>query len=328
MKIQTPLSTGLKVIAMSAAMLTLQSPIVSAGPLAEAIKARRAAATADDENHELMETGGGQSSAARLPPNLPPGVRVERDVAYGTDPAQRLDVYLPPKAKAAPVIFMVHGGAWMVGNKAAAKVVDNKVAHWLPQSVAFVSINYRLSTSPQVLDQVDDVARALALVQAKAPAWGLDASRVLVMGHSAGAHLVALLSSDPALAAAHGVRPWLGTVSLDSAALDVPQIMQRRHYGFYDRVFGSDPAYWASTSPFTRLSGTPAVPMLLVCSTQRRDSCPPAQAFAAKANGLGGKTLVLPVDLSHGDINGNLGLDSVYTQAVDDFMHQLRLLQP
>ena len=240
-------------------------------------------------------------------------------MAYGPDSAQRLDVYLPAQAQAAPVVFMVHGGAWMVGDKAAAKVVDNKVAHWLPQGVGVVSINYRMSRVPRVLDQVDDVARALALVQARASGWGLDTRRVLVMGHSAGAHLVALMTSDPALATAHGTQPWLGTVALDSAALDVPQIMQKRHYGFYDRVFGADPVFWASVSPLQRLQATPVVPMLLVCSFRRSDSCPPAHAFAARAQGLGGTVTVLPVNLSHADVNGTLGLDGPYTRAVDDF---------
>ena len=307
-----PLSCAL--LAIAGGLLVLHSPVACAGPIAEAVQARRAAAPSDAGDNPFLDSDGGRSAA-----RLPPGVRVERDVAYGSDPAQRLDVYLPAQAQAAPVVFMVHGGAWMVGDKAAAKVVDNKVAHWLPQGVALVSINYRMSRAPRVLDQVDDVARALALVQARASGWGLDTRRVLVMGHSAGAHLVALMTSDPALATAHGTQPWLGTVALDSAALDVPQIMQKRHYGFYDRVFGADPVFWASVSPLQRLQATPVVPMLLVCSFRRSDSCPPAHAFAARAQGLGGTVTVLPVNLSHADVNGTLGLDGPYTRAVDDF---------
>ena len=315
----------LAVLALVGGLLMLNSPVASAGPLAEAIKARRAAAADEgDGGGDFMEATASQGSTTRLPPD----VRVVRDVAYGPDPAQRLDLFLPPHGIAAPVVFMVHGGAWMVGDKAAAKVVDNKAAHWLLQGVAFVSINYRMSRSPKVLEQVDDLARALARVQTQASTWGLDAKRMLVMGHSAGAHLVSLLSSDPALASAHGVRPWLGTVSLDSAALDVPQLMQRQHHRFYDRVFGNDPAHWAATSPFTRLQAAPLAPMLMVCSTQRRDSCPPAQAFAAKANGLGGQVTVLPVDLSHADVNGNLGQVGAYTEAVDGFARKIGFLMP
>ncbi len=65
-----------------------------------------------------------------------------------------------------------------------------------------------------------DVARALAAVQARAGEWGGDASRVVLMGHSAGAHLVALLSADPTRAAAEGAGPWRSAVVLDSAAID------------------------------------------------------------------------------------------------------------
>ena len=48
-------------------------------------------------------------------PSLPSS-SIVRDVAYGSDPAQRFDVYLPPNPRNAPVIFMVHGGAWKAGD--------------------------------------------------------------------------------------------------------------------------------------------------------------------------------------------------------------------
>jgi arylformamidase len=82
---------------------------------------------------------------------LPVGARVERDIAYGPDPAQRLDVYLPPHAEHAPVIFMVHGGGWMFGDKDSSGVVANKAAHWLPSSYIVMSTNYRLSPSANPL---------------------------------------------------------------------------------------------------------------------------------------------------------------------------------
>ena len=77
----------------------------------------------------LTESAG---AAGRLA--LPAGVRLLRDVAYGSDREQRMDVYLPPPAKlqaeSAPVILMVHGGAWRVGDKAHRPVIENKVARW------------------------------------------------------------------------------------------------------------------------------------------------------------------------------------------------------
>src|SRR5262245_14429444 len=75
---------------------------------------------------------------------IPDGVTVKTDIAYGPDPAQRMDVYLPPAPQQAPILLMVHGGAWRFGDKTNKRVVDNKVAHWVPQGVIFVSVNYRM----------------------------------------------------------------------------------------------------------------------------------------------------------------------------------------
>src|SRR3546814_1535129 len=75
--------------------------------------------------------------------------------------------------------------------------------------------------------QAADVGHALAAVQARAAGWGGDPARILLIGHSAGAHLVAFLAADAGFAKRQGAKPWLGTVSLDSAALDVVELMQR-----------------------------------------------------------------------------------------------------
>jgi len=254
---------------------------------------------------------------------LPDGARLLADQAYGNTPRQRMDVVLPQQATHgadAPVLVMVHGGAWMVGNKSAPGVADNKIMRWVGQGFIFVSVNYRLWPEADPLTQAHDVALALATVQAKARGWGGDPARVLLMGHSAGAHLVALLGAAPALAREEGAQPWLATVALDSAALDLPSLMARPHMRFYDRVFGSDPAFWASASPLQRL-GSNATPMLLVCSTQRRDqSCAQAQRFAEQAHTSGRRAELLPQDLSHAQINAQLGLPGAYTDAVEKFM--------
>lgn len=255
-------------------------------------------------------------------PSLPSGARVERDVAYGPDDAQRMDVYIPAHPQGAPIILMVHGGAWAIGDKDMGRVVDNKVAHWLPKGVIFVTTNYRMVPDADPLTQADDVAKALALVQAKAASWGGDPARVVLMGHSAGAHLVALLTADPSIAAGQGAKLWLGTLVLDSGALDVGQIMRRAHYRFYDRAFGADQSYWDKASPTLRLTGKPQ-PLLVVCSTKRDDSCPPSADFVTKATALGGRASLLRVALTHREINENVGLPGDYTKAVDTFLRSL-----
>jgi len=252
---------------------------------------------------------------------LPEGTQVRRDLAYGQDPAQALDVYsLPGQWRERPLILMVHGGAWAFGDKDYRGVVQAKLAHWLPRGYVFVSVNYRLLPAQPVSGQADDIARALAYVQQHAREWGGDPERVTLMGHSAGAHLVALLSADPARAQAFGARRWPATVALDSGAFDVVEIMQRPHLRLYDRAFGADPASWRALSPLRQLRKD-AVPLLAVCSTQRPDQpCVQAQDYNARAQALGVAGQVLPQDLDHGEINKELGAKENYTRAVDEFL--------
>ncbi len=293
-------------------------PAASATPLRDLMLQRMAERQGGGANSNPMQ--------ARGPFDLPHGATAERDIAYGTDPAERLDVYRPAHAQGAPVIFMVHGGGWNRGDKGMLRSVKNKVTHWVDLGYVLVSANYRVLPQAHPIEQADDVAKALAFVQSKAQSWGGDPAKVVMMGHSAGAHLVSLLAADPSIAARQGAKPWLGTIALDSAAFDVSQIMSGRHFGLYDRAFGTDATYWRDASPVYRLKDKLSVPMLAVCSSRRSDSCQQARAFATKAASLGGSSVqVLPVDLSHGDVNDLLGAPGQYTESVAAFIRSLGL---
>jgi acetyl esterase/lipase len=297
---------------------------VRAGLLAVVLSLFSLPAAASSLRDRLMQRAQlGQDAEDTTPATVPPGVRVIRDVAYGGDPAQRFDVYLPAQGTVrAPVIFMVHGGGWRRGDKAMASVVQNKVARWVPRGFVLISTNYRMLPGTRPIEQARDVARALAFAQGRAAGWGADRDRFILMGHSAGAHLVGLISAEPALAFDQGALPWLGTVSLDSAALNVVAIMEGPHLPLYDAAFGSDPAYWRAASPLQQLK-TRGAPFLAVCSTQRRESCPQSRNFADKANGLQMRAQVLGEDLTHRHINEDLGLPGDYTRQVEEFMATL-----
>jgi len=304
--------------ARAAALLALLAPLAdaaSAGPLAERMIERSAAPVGEAVLEEVDEA----PTSAAFPP---PGTRLIREVAYGPDAQQRFDVYAPSQTSGAPVLLMVHGGGWARGDKGSHGVVENKVARWVPRGFIVVSTNYRLLPAAGPVEQARDIARALAAAQSKAAAWGGDRNRFVLMGHSAGAHLVALLAASPALAREEGAAPWLGTVILDTAALDVVGTMEARHLPLYDRAFGSDPAYWRAASPHHALAGA-AAPVLGVCSTRRRDSCPQLTRFAAKAAPLGMRVSVLKQNLSHRDINRDLGLAGSYTELVEAFIGTL-----
>ncbi|HEY9131138.1 MAG TPA: alpha/beta hydrolase [Dyella sp.] len=251
-------------------------------------------------------------------------IKTWHDIAYGDAPAQRLDVYAPVHARGAPIVVMVHGGGWTIGDKRNPGVTGLKQPHWNAAGYVFVSIDYRMLPTADVVVQTEDVGRALAYVQKHAGAWGGDGRRLILMGHSAGAHLVALLAADPQLAYAQGAASWLGTVALDSAAYNVPRIMTLPHAALYDRVFGKDEAYWRKVSPLDRLHGS-VQPLLLVCSSERLLSCMQARTFADAVLAKGGRAQVQPEALTHAQINAELGGDSDYTRAVDTFFRWLGL---
>lgn len=304
----------LSVLACASAMLCSAAP-TQASTFLDHIKERVHERRAAQDPAAAAPDDATVAVASRQAPSL-------RDLAYGNDPRQRMDVYLPVQPLNAPVILMVHGGGWRHGDKSASVVVDNKVTRWVARGFVFISVNTRLLPQANPLEQARDVAQALAVAQAKAPSWGADPARCILMGHSAGAHLVALVNASPDLAAQAGAKAWLGTVALDSAAVDVAPIMQGSHFRLYDTAFGTAPAFWRAVSPIQQLTAV-AKPMLAVCSTQRSDACAQADAFAARATELGVRAQVLRQDLSHRDINQTLGQPGVYTEAVEAFMRSL-----
>ena len=278
-----------------------------APPLDEAAEAPAAAAAA-------------ARPAQRL--RLPPGATRIADLAYGDDPAQRYDVYRPAQAAAGPVpvVAVVHGGGWQRGDKAHAAPLQAKLAHWLGRGLAVVAINYRLLPEADPLQQADDLAAALARLQADAAGWGGDVQRLALVGHSAGAHLVLLLAADPTLSMRRGVRGWRCSVALDSAAFDVVAVMQGPHLPLHDAAFGTDPDFWREASPLHRLQGRIAAPLLVVCSALRPLAWLQAQAFAARVREGGGRVELERVPLGHVEINRTLGEPGGLTDTVDDFL--------
>ncbi len=244
---------------------------------------------------------------------------VMRGVPYGSHQLNTLDVYLPQIAQNAPLAIMVHGGAWKIGDKSNASVWRNKGRMFNDLGYIFISVNYRMLPEARPLRQAMDVARAIAFIQANAARWGGDARRSVVLGHSAGAHLVSLLASDPGLLRPGGAYPWNATVALDSAAYDVEEVMFGRPARFYRDAFGDDRAYWRAASPLARL-GRERGPFLLVCSTKRLTACPNARDFATAVTARGGDAMVLPVALGHRKINTDLGKQNEYTKSVLKFI--------
>lgn len=135
-----------------------------------------------------------------------PGPAVHENVAYGSDPAQKMDIYVPVGFKGPrPGVELIHGGGWTAGDKGFYAPSGQQLA-----ALGFVafSINYRLAQVAHYPAQADDAQRALRWMRTHAKDYNLDPARVGALGDSAGGHLALILgthgtldNSDKALAA-------------------------------------------------------------------------------------------------------------------------------
>ena len=154
------------------------------------------------------------------------GVVAHYDIRYtqseGVEAArQSLDVYTRPDLKGAPVILFFHGGGWQIGDKLVA--AQQKPAGFVPEGYLFVSANYRFRPRATLDDILSDCAAAVRWVAGHAAEYGGDGRRVFLFGHSAGAHLAALLATDHRYLQAAGLQPDIlrGAVPLDMGFYDV-----------------------------------------------------------------------------------------------------------
>lgn len=251
------------------------------------------------------------------------------DVSYGTHERQKFDVYFSSSNASgpAPIILMVHGGGWCVGDKRLKSTIANKAARWTSRGFVVISTNYPMLTHGRnALEQAHEVARAAAYIQKNAATWGGDASRMILMGHSAGAHLVSLVGADADIRTAAGMGDILGVVSIDAGATDlrmqmpkvVPALKTR-----YAEAFGTDPAGWPAASPRHQLDARSA-PWLGICSLTRPDKpCEQAEVYVQRSIALGITAKTLPLPKGHGRLNSELGLAGSYTDSVEKFMSAL-----
>src|SRR5882724_7332783 len=122
--------------------------------------------------------------------------KIRRGLPYAEPKNERqmLDVYAPTEGKNHPVVVWVHGGGWQAGDK---KDVDKKPQAFVDKGFVFVSVNYRLLKDTVTIKQMgEDVAKAIRWVHDHAKDYGGDPDTMMVMGHSAGAQLAALVCTD------------------------------------------------------------------------------------------------------------------------------------
>lgn len=255
---------------------------------------------------------------------------------YGAEPMQRLDFWRVTTAQPAPIILFVHGGGWQRGSKDNATGMQ-KVEHLTGEGYAFASIDYRLVPASTVEQQAADVAAAVAWTRSNAARLGVDASRIVLMGHSAGAHLVALVGTDPRYLAAVGLSlsDLRGVIALDGAGYDVArQIADAGPLlrSTYLQAFGSDASRQRDLSP-TFQAAAPNVPSFLIVHVDRPDSKVQAEALGKALAQSGTAVEVAAVSgkglRGHMEINRSLG-SAAYpaTALVDAWLEKVLIRQP
>lgn len=128
-----------------------------------------------------------------LAPKDEAGRRVARDISFGTDPRRKLDVYAPEGAGPKPVIVFIYGGSWANGDKD-----DYTFAGLALASRGFVTVvpDYRLVPGVRFPTFIEDCAAAMRWVADHVSEYGGDASRIVLVGHSAGAYNAMMLALD------------------------------------------------------------------------------------------------------------------------------------
>ncbi|GIX12887.1 MAG: esterase [Paracoccaceae bacterium] len=119
-----------------------------------------------------------------------PGMVAVRDLAHGPAPRARLDILRPAGPGAFPCLAHVHGGFWQEGGKAGSGFAARVLA---ARGWAMAAIGYTLAPEAGLPAIIAEIAGALAFLAREGPAHGIDARRIVISGHSAGAHLAAAM---------------------------------------------------------------------------------------------------------------------------------------
>jgi arylformamidase len=247
---------------------------------------------------------------------------IKRDIPYAAPSHERqvLDVYSPPHAKNLPVVFWIHGGGWQTGDKSSVQI---KPQAFNDKGFVFVSTNYRLLPEVDMGTIVRDIAQSIRWVHDHIAEYGGDPERLLIMGHSAGAQLAALICTDDRYLKAEGLSLAIikGCVPVDGDTYDVPAIIEtaetrRRVHGQpqpklgHREKFGNDPAKHRDLSAVTHVAKDKGIPPFLIMHVaDHPDTSAQAIRLADVLKTAGVSVRVFGAqESSHNKINADLGV--------------------
>lgn len=265
-------------------------------------------------------------------PQCVPAVRADT-VQYrsidGVDPnLLSLDVHAAPDGCAAPVVVWVHGGGYRGGDK--ANQMRDKVRLAREQGWVLVSVNYRLTdpaaaTPAQFPDHYDDVAHALAWVHDHIAEHGGDPERIAVLGHSAGADIVANVLTVPTYLDAVGMRlkDVVCAGPLDTAGFDKTARGLDAEERMWEAALGNNPDYRTATSATLQVRPGIGIPPMIGVVRGNAPRRAVEEAFLdALANAGIRSVRIDAATLTHGEVNSRIGApdDTVMTPPIVEFL--------
>ena len=267
-----------------------------------------------------------QSACAGLAPGADAPIR---NLAYAAPeagvPASVLKLDLWPGATPlpAPLVVFVHGGTWMRGGKYAG--TPQQARAFRSAGYAYATVNYRLLRHGPPQEAAQDIAEAVAFLRREAKGCGLDPDRIILMGHSAGAHLAALVALDESYLTSAGVPPEAvrAGVLLDAYGLDIARHVRETGDRVYARVFGPDPSGWTAMSPVSHAApGRRPPPMILHVVAGHPETPGQAEALAGALRAAGGEAEVHAArGESHNSLNYGFGaVGDATTRLTLDFL--------
>ena len=245
--------------------------------------------------------------------------KVYKNIPYVTGSTldqQKLDIYTPRESLTSssihPVLIYVHGGAWNTGDKKS--VTARKARAYTDLGIIVVSVNYRLSPDYTHPAHVKDLAMAMHWISNHIGEYGGNTKNMALSGHSAGAHLVALLGTHPTYLKEQGgsLNMFRSVIPVDTATFDLTRKQEGKFARFIQRMrnnaFGteeeglldSSPLYHAEKNVTPKLS-----PFLIFVTAERKDAVTQTLRFnlSLKKNGHVTRMVIVDEGLTHKDMN-------------------------
>lgn len=191
------------------------------------------------------------------------GIEVRRDLSYGPDARNKLDVYRAGGLKHAPVVVFLHGGAYVRGDRDVnAEVYGNVPTYFARQGFLGVNATYRLAPAARWPAAAQDVAAVVAWLKANAAGFGGDPGRIYLIGHSAGATHVATYAFMKGLQPAGG--PGIAGIVLMSGRYRFEPNPDDPNLKNFQAYFGTDASQYPARSPINHVREAPRLPVFIV----------------------------------------------------------------